>query len=110
MLAVGAALRNLRLITVELRRFMGSGIAASAAGHLSILAAILLLAEVHPFSPVTAEPIAVDIVTPEEAKEIPKEEVVPPKPTDVFNFSASSAPADASAPASSSASSAPQEG
>ena len=110
MLAVGAALKNLRLNTVELPRFMGSGIAASAAGHLSILAVILFFAEVHPFSPVTAEPIAVDIVTPDEAKEIPKvEEPVPPKPTDVFNFSANSAPPDAAAPASSSAPSVPQE-
>jgi hypothetical protein len=103
--------KNLRLSTVELRRFMGSGIAASAAGHLSILAVILLFAEVHPFSAVTAEPIAVDIVTPDEAKEIPKEEEpVPPKPTDVFNFSANSAASASSPPPSSSASSAPQEG
>ncbi len=88
---------------------MGSGIAASAAGHLSILVGILFFAEVHPFSTVTAETIAVDIVTPDEAKEIPKEE--PPKPNDVFNFSTSSAPSEsASPPPSSSASSAAQEG
>ncbi len=110
MLSAGTALKNLRLSTVELRRFMGSGIAASAAGHLSILAVIMVFAEVHPFSAVTAEPIAVDIVTPDEAKEIPKEEPVPPKPTDVFNFSANSAASASSPPPSSSASSAPQEG
>jgi hypothetical protein len=102
----GGDFQKRRLSTVELRRFIGSGIAASAAAHLTILAVILVFAEVHPFSSVTAEPIAVDIVTPDEAAEIPKEEPVPPKPqpTDVFNFSATSAPS------SSSASPAPQEG
>jgi hypothetical protein len=108
MLAAGGDFQKRRLSTVELPRFIHSGIAASAAAHLSILAAMLVFAEVHPFSSVTAEPIAVDIVTPDEVKdEVKKEEPVsPPKPqpTDVFNFSAKSAPSI------SSASSAPQEG
>jgi hypothetical protein len=34
--------------------------------HLSVLVLVLLFSEVHPFGSVTAEPIAVDIVTPEE--------------------------------------------
>ena len=105
--AGGGGFSKRRLSKVELRRFIDSGIAASAIGHLSILAVILFFAEVHPFSSVTAEPIAVDIVTPDEAAEIPKkEEPDPPKPqpSDVFNFSAQSAPS------SSSASSGPQEG
>jgi hypothetical protein len=89
---------------VELRRFIASGIAASAAAHLSILALILVFAEVHPFSSVTAEPITVDLVTPDEAAELPKEEPVPPKPTDVFNFSSQSSSSSSSAP------SGPQEG
>jgi hypothetical protein len=104
MLAAGGDFQKRRLSTVELPRFIGSGIAASAAAHLSILAAVLVFAEVHPFGSVTAEPIAVDIVTPDEVK---KEETVPPpkpQPTDVFNFSAQSAPS------SSPASSGPQEG
>jgi hypothetical protein len=107
MLPAGAAFQKRRLSTVELPRFIGSGIAASAIAHLSILAVILFLAEVHPFSSVTAEPIAVDIVTPDEAAAIPKtQEPDPPKPqpSDVFNFSLKSAPS------SSSASSGPQEG
>jgi hypothetical protein len=99
-----AAFITVRLSVVELRRFIGPGIAASAAVHLSIIAVVMIFAEVHPFTPVTAEPIAVDIVTPEEASEIPKPEEQPkpqPKPKDVFDFSmnsASSSPASASAP------------
>ena len=38
-------------------RLIGSGIAASAVGHLSVAAIILILAEMHPFGAVTAEPI-----------------------------------------------------
>ena len=49
-----------------------TGVTASAIAHLSILALVLLLSDVHPFSAVTAETIAVDIVTPQE--------VVPEKP------------------------------
>jgi hypothetical protein len=48
---------------VDSRRLIGSGIAASAVGHLSVAAIILVLAEVHPFGAVTAEPMTVDIVS-----------------------------------------------
>jgi hypothetical protein len=47
-------------------------VTASAIAHLSILALVLFLSDVHPFHSVTAETIAVDIVTPQE--------VVPEKP------------------------------
>jgi hypothetical protein len=104
MLAPWGRLSKSRLSKVELPRFIGSGIAASAAAHLTILAVILIFAEVHPFSSVTAEPIAVDIVTPDEAAEVPKKEEPKPKPTDVFNFSAASSASSSSAPP------APQEG
>jgi hypothetical protein len=63
---------------VDLRGFIRSGIAASAIGHLSVLTTILILAEVHPFSSVTAEPITVDIVSPSEAPPPPKIEQPPP--------------------------------
>ncbi len=49
-----------------------TGVTASAIAHLSILALVLFLSDVHPFHSVTAETIAVDIVTPQE--------VVPEKP------------------------------
>jgi hypothetical protein len=79
---------------VELRRIIHSGIAASAVVHLSLLAMVLIYAEVHPFGSVTAEPIAVDIVSPEEAAPKPDAEPPPaPKPSDRFDLSAPSATA-----------------
>ena len=46
-----------------------TGITASAIAHLSVLTLVLLFTDVHPFGSVTAEPIAVEIVTPEEVAE-----------------------------------------
>jgi hypothetical protein len=83
---------------VEPRLIIRSGIAASAVVHLSLLAMILIYAEVHPFGSVTAEPIAVDIVSPEEAA--PKPAAEPPaelKPSDAFDVSAKAASQPASA-------------
>jgi hypothetical protein len=86
-------------------RFIRSGIAASAIGHLSILAMVLVFTEVHPFGSVTAEPITVDLVSPAEVNAPPKEEV-PPKPeppkqepSDAFDLSSKSAPPPPPAPA-----------
>jgi hypothetical protein len=81
---------------VEPRRLIRSGIAASAIGHLSALTMVLIFAEVHPFGSVTAEPIMVDIVSPDEAA---KKE--PPKsvPSDAFDLSSKSAPSNSPAPA-----------
>jgi len=85
---------------VEPRRYIGSGIAASALGHLSILAMVLIFAEVHPFGSVTAEPIAVDLVTSEEAAQVPEKPEPPkPEPSDAFDLSSKSAPSEAPAPA-----------
>ena len=96
---------------MEPQRFIRSGIAASALGHLSILAMVLIFAEVHPFGPVTAEPIAVDIVSPDEAAPAPnKEEPLPelkPQPSDAFDLSSKSAPSSAPAPAPQEASAGP---
>jgi len=85
---------------VEPRRFIRSGIAASAIGHLSILTAVLIFTEVHPFGAVTAEPITVDLVSPEEAAK--KAEPVPTprtEPSDSFDLSSKSAPSSSPAPA-----------
>ena len=85
---------------MEPRRFIRSGIAASAIGHLSILTAVLIFTEVHPFGMVTAEPIMVDIVSPDEAAK--KAEPIPtPKtePSDSFDLSSKSAPSNSPAPA-----------
>jgi hypothetical protein len=63
---------------------------------------VLIFAEVHPFGSVTAEPITVDIVTPDEAR-IPKKEEPLPEPkaqaSDAFDFSSKSAPSSSPAPA-----------
>jgi outer membrane biosynthesis protein TonB len=74
---------------VKLTGFIRSGIAASALVHLSALAAMLVFAEVHPFSSVTAEPIAVDIVAPDQVKPEP----TPPKtqPSDALGLPTPSA-------------------
>jgi hypothetical protein len=84
---------------VEPRRYIRSGIAVSALAHLSILAMILIFAEVHPFGSVTAEPIAVDIVTPEEAVQVP-EQPEPPKAdaSDAFDLTSKSAPSESAPP------------
>jgi hypothetical protein len=85
---------------VEPPRFIRSGIAASAIGHLSILAAVLIFADVHPFGTVTAEPITVDLVSPDEAAN--KAEPLPtPKtePSDSFDLSSKSAPSVSPEPA-----------
>jgi hypothetical protein len=52
--------------SVEPRQAIRTGIAASAIAHLSVLMLVLLFADVHPLGSLTAEPVAVDIVTPEE--------------------------------------------
>jgi hypothetical protein len=75
---------------VEPRQILRSGITASALVHLSCLLLVIFFTEVHPFGSVTAEPIAVDIVTPEEVVEKPPEPELPPtpkeKPSDSFDL------------------------
>jgi hypothetical protein len=86
---------------VESLRFIRSGIAASALGHLSALALVLVFAEVHPFGSVTAEPITVDLVPAEDIPE--KVPELPPaakaQPSDAFDLSSTSAPAAQPVPA-----------
>ncbi len=94
---------------MEPRRFIRSGIAASAIGHLSILTAVLIFTEVHPFGTVTAEPITVDLVSPDEAK---KAEPIPtPKtePSDSFDLSSKSASSSLAAAATPAAATQPQK-
>jgi outer membrane biosynthesis protein TonB len=51
---------------MNVRQYIRPDITASAIAHLSVLALVFFFTEVHPFGVVTAEPIAVDIVTPDE--------------------------------------------
>jgi hypothetical protein len=65
---------------MKLRRAIPTDITASAVVHLSLLALVFVFSEVHPFGSVTAEPIAVDIVTPKEITETRPEPVSTPTP------------------------------
>jgi hypothetical protein len=76
---------------MELRQLIRPDITASAIVHLSVLVLIFLFTEVHPFSSVTAEPIAVDLVTADEVAKKPE----PPPQTPPPDFSESPKPAAA---------------
>jgi hypothetical protein len=64
---------------------------------------VLVFAEVHPFGSVTAEPIMVDLVSPDEVAEKTPEPPAAAKaqPSDAFDLSSESAPAAQPAPAAS---------
>lgn len=61
--------------------------------HLSFAVLVIFFSEVRPFGSVTAEPISVDIVTPDEVKPDPPPA---PKPADSNPFDAPGKPADSS--------------
>jgi hypothetical protein len=61
------------------RLFNPSGMAVSIATHLTVLTVGLGYAGVRPFETAPVQAIAVDLVTPDEAKEAPQE--IAPKPT-----------------------------
>ncbi len=89
---------------MDLRRIIHTDITASAVAHLSLLALLLLFSEVHPFGEVTAETVAVDIVTPQEIAEKATAENKPepaptPTPAPQLDFSLPDKAAAASAPA-----------
>ena len=65
---------------MNLRQVIPADMTASVVAHLSVLALVVLFSKVHPFGAVTAEPIAVDIVTAREIENKP-EPADPPKPT-----------------------------
>ena len=62
---------------MKLRHIIPTDMTASALAHLSLLALVFLFSEVHPFGAVTAEPIAVDIVAPQDLpkQDLPKQEL-----------------------------------
>ena len=83
------------------QQIMRTGITASAIAHLSALTLVLLFSEVHPFGSVTAEPIAVDLVSPAEVVQALEkvEPLPPPKPKAADVFDLSTKPAALSSPA-----------
>jgi outer membrane biosynthesis protein TonB len=96
---------------MNLRQIIPTDMTASALAHLSLLALVFLFSDVHPFGSVTAEPIAVDIVSPKEiAEQAPPEKtevekapeplsIPPPPQPSLENNSAASAPPPAPATA-----------
>ncbi|MFL6791359.1 MAG: hypothetical protein ACJ8EE_09345 [Bradyrhizobium sp.] len=82
---------------MNLRQVISTDVAASAIAHLAALALVVLFSEVHPFGSVTAEPIAIDIVTPQEIVDTKLEPA--PAPVPLPDLSALEKPALASAPA-----------
>jgi len=54
---------------MELRKIIRTDIAASAIAHLTLVALIILISEVHPFHSLPPETVAIDIVTPEQVKQ-----------------------------------------
>jgi hypothetical protein len=56
---------------MKVRQLIQPGIAGSVLAHLVLLGLVVLFSEVHPFGAVTAEPIAVDLVTPDEVAKGP---------------------------------------
>lgn len=62
---------------MERRRIIRTDIAASAIAHLTLVALIVVISEVHPFHAPPTETVSVDIVTPEELKETAPEPAPP---------------------------------
>jgi outer membrane biosynthesis protein TonB len=54
---------------MELRKIIRTDIAASAVAHLTLVALIIVISEVHPFRSQLPETVSVDIVSPEEVKQ-----------------------------------------
>jgi hypothetical protein len=71
--------------------------AASALVHLTALAMVVVFAEVHPFSSVTAQPIAVDIVASDQVKPEPTPDET--QPSDALDLPTPSAAPDSAPPA-----------
>ena len=69
---------------MELRKIIRTDIAASAIAHLTLVALIIVISEVHPFHAAPPETVAVDIVTPEQVKqdEAKAEEKAKEKPSE----------------------------
>ncbi len=69
---------------MEPRKIIRTDIAASAIAHVTLVALIILISEVHPFHATSPETVSVDIVTSEQLKEQEAKEEVkdkPPEPT-----------------------------
>ena len=82
---------------MKLRQIITSDMTASVLAHLSVLALVFMFSEVHPFGSVSAESVAVEIVTPQEIAETKPESA--PTPTPLPDFAAIDKPAATEKPA-----------
>jgi outer membrane biosynthesis protein TonB len=82
---------------MKLRHIIPTDMTASALAHLSLLALVFLFSEVHPFGAVTAEPIAVDIVAPQDLpkQDLPKQELPKQEQPEIADFEKKSEPVPA---------------
>jgi hypothetical protein len=65
---------------MEVRQVIRPDVTVSVIAHILVLALVIVFSEVHQFGSVTAEPITVDLVTPDEAEKTP-EPTPSPTPT-----------------------------
>jgi hypothetical protein len=72
---------------MAVRQFIPPGVTASAIVHVLVLELVILFSAVHPFRAGTAEPMAVDLVTPDEVEKKPEKKPepapTPPPPPDI---------------------------
>jgi outer membrane biosynthesis protein TonB len=95
-------------------QFIRPDITVAALAHILILALIILFSEVHPFGSVASQPIAVDLVTPDELKKLAEPTPTPtpapqPTPLDVSQSPKPETPASSPSPAPQPAESPPQQ-
>jgi hypothetical protein len=81
---------------MNLRERIPVDVTASAVVHLSVLALVLLLSEVHPFDVVAADTVPVNIVMPQDIEKKPEPT---PSPSPSIDLSALQQPAESTPPA-----------
>ncbi|WP_454627440.1 hypothetical protein [Bradyrhizobium cenepequi] len=85
---------------MNLRDLIPVDVTASAVAHLSVLALVLMLSEVHPFDVVASDSVPVDIVTPQDIEKKPEPTPSPsPSPSPSIDLSALQQPAVSPPPA-----------
>jgi len=85
---------------MNLRELIPVDVTASAVAHLSVLALVLLLSEVHPFDIMAADTVPVDIVTSQDIDNKPEPTPSPsPSPSPSIDLAALQQPAASTPPA-----------
>jgi outer membrane biosynthesis protein TonB len=85
---------------MEVRQFIPPGVTVSAIAHVLLLELVILFSAVHPFGAATTEPIAVDLVTPDQVEQRPERAPTPQAPLpDVSQLTRPETPQTTAAPA-----------